>query len=287
MLLLNKFSRLKRIIGKYRSVLIAFSGGQDSAFLLKACALTLPADKILAVTAVSQTYPASELAGAKKIARQIGVRHKIIRTSELLNQRFVDNSFKRCYFCKQELFTRLKILAKRYRLAVVAEASSLSDQNDFRPGNIAKGELKVKSPLLEAGLRKADIRELSRRLGLSSWNKPSLACLASRVPYGIRINSSLLKRIEQAEAYLNRLGFQQVRLRHYQDLCRIEVGVKEIPRLCAQRKKIVKRLKAAGYHYVTADLQGYRTGSLNEVIPLWRKIQLRQARGAKQRKGAG
>ncbi len=266
MSLSDKLNRLKRIIRGYRSVLIAFSGGQDSAFLLKICALTLPAAKILAVTAVSQTYPQSELVAAKKLARQIGVRHKVIRTAELLNKNFTDNQLKRCYFCKQELFTKLKAIAKDSCLAAVVEASSLSDKKDFRPGRIAKRELKIKSPLVAAGLDKQDIRKLSKKLGLFSWDKPSLACLASRIPYGIKITVCLLKRIERAEEYLSGLGFKQVRLRHHGDLCRIEVNPEEIIKLCAQGQQIVKRLKAIGYNYVTADLQGYRTGSLNEVI---------------------
>lgn len=262
----DKLSRLKRVIRGYRSVLIAFSGGQDSALLLKACALTLPADKVLAVTAVSPTYPQSELAKAKILAKQIGARHRVIRTAELNNKQFTDNPLKRCYFCKRELFTELIALARRNQLSVVAEASSLSDRDDYRPGSIAKRQLKIKSPLVQAGLDKEDIRKLSRRLGLSSWNKPSLACLASRVPYGVSITAALLKRIDQGESYLNRLGFKQLRLRHHQDICRIEVGRDEIVKFASKHQQVVNRLKKLGYNYITLDLEGYRTGSLNEVI---------------------
>ena len=262
----DKLERLKRIIFAYKSVVVAFSGGQDSAFLLKICALMLPPDKILAVTAVSATYSSGELDKARILAQQIGARQKVIRTTELNNKNFTVNSPRRCYFCKQELFSKLIGIAKQNKLDFVLEASSLSDKLDYRPGNIAKQELKIKSPLIEAGFRKEDICRLSKKLGLTSWNKPSLACLASRIPYGVKITAKLLKRIDQAETYLNRLGFRQVRLRHHNALCRIEVDKSDIRRLLNKRHTIVKRLKDLGYNYITADLEGYRTGSLNEVI---------------------
>jgi uncharacterized protein len=226
----------------------------------------LPPDKILAVTAVSATYPQAELSKAKLLAKQIGVRLKVIRTAELKNKKFTANSIRRCYFCKQEIFSKLIVIAKQNKLKFVLEASSLSDKSDYRPGNIAKRKLKIKSPLIQAGFSKEDIRRLSKKLGLASWNKPSLACLASRIPYGTQITAGLLKRIDQAEGYLNSLGFRQVRLRHHQKLCRIEVEAADFPRLLSQRRRIVERLKKIGYHYITVDLEGYRTGSLNEVI---------------------
>jgi len=262
----KKLERLKRIISGYKSTLVAFSGGQDSAFLLKICALVLPPDKILAVIAVSATYPQSELSKAKILAKQIGARLKVIRTGELNNKKFTVNSTQRCYFCKQELFSKLIIIAQQQKIDFVLEASNLSDKLDYRPGNIAKRELKIKSPLIQAGFSKEDICRLSKKLGLSSWNKPSLACLASRIPYGVKITASLLKRIDRAERYLNSLGFRQVRLRHYNDLCRIEVNKSDIRRLLNKRRQIVKKLKGLGYNYITLDLEGYRTGSLNEVI---------------------
>ena len=266
MVLQDKLNVLKRIILAYKSVVVAFSGGQDSAFLLKICTLVLPADKILAVTAVSATYPKSELAKAKMLAKQIGSRFKVIRTHELGNKKFTTNSIRRCYFCKQELFSKLKIIAKQNKLDFVLEASSLSDRLDYRPGNIAKRQLRIKSPLIEAGLDKEDISRLSKKLGLSSWNKPRLACLASRIPYGTKITAPLLKRIDQAEAYLVEQGFRQLRLRHHNALCRIEVDKSDIRRLFNKRHLIVERLKRIGYNYITVDLEGYRTGSLNEVI---------------------
>jgi len=263
---LNKISRLKRLISSYESCVVAFSGGQDSGFLLKICSLVLPPDKILAVTAVSASYPESELAKAKILAKEIGVQLKIIKTCELKDRSFVDNSPKRCYFCKKELFTKLIRIAKKNRLKFVLEAGNLTDKKDYRPGNIAKEELKIESPLIRAGFDKKDIRNFSKKLSLPSWNKPSLACLASRIPYGTKITAGLLRRIDKAETYLASLGLRQVRLRHYNRLCRIEVKNNDLARLLSKRKKIIKKLKGLGYNYITLDLEGYRTGSLNESL---------------------
>lgn len=262
----EKLARLKRILLEMGSVVIAFSGGVDSAFLLKVASLALPKNKVLAVTAYSATYPKEELLFSKNIARAFGARHKIIRTYELKNKRFVSNPANRCYFCKKELFRKLKDIAKKSKLRFAADASNLSDKKDFRPGNQAKDELNIRSPLQEAGLNKEDIRKLSKALGLSTWNKPSLACLASRIPYGMRISSRLLARIEESEQFLKRLGFEEVRLRHYNGLCRIEVSKDDMPALIRQRNLIVEKLKRLGYNYVTVDLEGYRTGSMNEVL---------------------
>lgn len=262
----EKLARLEKILQKMDSVLVAFSGGVDSAFLLKVAAGVLPKDKILAVTADSSTYPREELFFSRKFTRKLGLRQRIIHTEEIKNPKFVSNPLNRCYFCKKELFSRLKGLAKENKLNFVVEASNISDKSDFRPGNIAKKEFKVRSPLEEAGFDKGDIRKLSRKLGLVTWDKPSLACLASRIPYGRKISKSLLGRINRAEAFLKRLGFKEVRLRHYDGLCRIEVLKSDIPRLVARRKQVVDRLKKLGYNYITIDLEGYRTGSMNELI---------------------
>lgn len=247
------------------SVLVAYSGGVDSTFLLKIAGDVL-GDKVLAVTAVSPTYTREELAHALSMAKALGIRHRIIRTYELKDKKFISNPINRCYFCKTELFSRLKTLAKKNKLNFVVDASNVSDKKDFRPGSIAKEELKIRSPLEEAGLTKEDIRRLSRQLGLATWNKPSLACLASRIPYGIRISGESLERINKAETYLRKIGFRQVRIRHYNGLCRIEVFKEDIPRLISKRNSIVEKLKRWGYKYVTLDLEGYRTGSMNEVI---------------------
>lgn len=262
----KKLSKLKKIILKMDSVLVAYSGGADSTFLLKVALEVLPKNKILAVTADSATYPKEELLFSKHIAKQLGARHKIINTRELENKKFISNPIKRCYFCKKELFSRLQEIAGINKLNFVADASNTSDKKDFRPGNQAKRELKIRSPLQEAGFNKEDIRLLSKKLGLVTWDKPSLACLASRIPYGSRISSYLLKRINNAEAYLKNVGFKQVRLRHYNGLCRIEVFKKDIPTLVKKRNLIVKKLRRLGYNYVTVDLEGYRTGSMNEVV---------------------
>ena len=266
MTLQDKLSELKRKIRGYKSCLVAFSGGQDSALLLKICALVLKPDKLLAVTAVSATYPQAELAKAKILARKIGARLRIIRTEELDNKKFSANSVKRCYFCKKELFSKLIRIAQQNRINFVLDASNLSDMLDYRPGSIARGEFKIKSPLADAGFSKEDIRNLSRKLGLASWNKPPLACLASRIPYGTKITAGILRQIDRAEEYLISLGFKQVRLRHYNGLCRIEVEQGDIGRLLGKREQVVRRLKDLGYNYITLDLEGYRTGSLNEVI---------------------
>jgi len=266
MVLAAKFIRLKKIIAGYESCLVAYSAGVDSTLLLKAALTVLPKDKVLAVTAVSETYPEKELAQAKSLARQLGARHKIIRTAELKNKKFTANPRIRCYFCKKELFSKLKLIAKKNNLNFVLDASNLTDKKDYRPGAIAKKELEVISPLAEAGFTKEDIRSLSKKLKLPTWDKPALACLASRIPYGTEITADLLKRIQQAEVYLTALGFFQVRLRHYGSLCRIEVPEKNIVLLARRRKEIINRLKKIGYNYITLDLEGYRTGSLHREI---------------------
>ena len=237
---MNKLAKLKRIISGYKSCLIAFSGGVDSSLLLKVASLVLPKNRLLAVTAISPTYPKSELSNARKIAFELGVRHKIIKTDELDNIKFINNPVNRCYYCKKELFSELNNIAKRCNLNFVLDASNISDKSDFRPGSIAKKELKIKSPLVEAGLSKDNIRKLSRKLKLKNWNKPALACLASRIPYGDKISAKFLKQVEKAERYLQELGFSHTRVRHYNDLCRIEVPQKDIKRLIGKQNLIIE-----------------------------------------------
>ena len=266
MTLEEKLTKLKKITSKYDSCLIAFSGGVDSTFLLKVASLILPKEKILAVTADSPLHPKEELLFAKRMARDMGIRHKVIKTDELKSKRFISNPINRCYFCKKKLFQILKDISLKFKLNYVIEASNLTDKTDFRPGEIAKKELNISSPLQEAGLTKEEIRKLSRRFGLLTWDKPSLACLASRIPYGNHISAQLLSRINKAEVYLKKLRFNQVRVRHYNGLCSIEVLENDIPRLLNRRNQVVNRLKNFGYKYVTVDLKGYRTGSLNEAF---------------------
>jgi len=260
-----KFKRLGSILKEMGSVLVAYSGGVDSTFLLKVASSVLPKDKILAVTANSPTYPNEELVFAKSMAKSLGVRHRVINTGELRNKEFSANPLKRCYFCKKELFSKLKDIASKSKLNFVLDASNVTDKTDFRPGSIAKKEFAVRSPLAEAGFTKDDIRFFSRKMGLVIWDKPSLACLASRIPYGTKITAGLLERINKAEVYLRQIGFKQVRLRHYDYLCRIEVLNNDLPRLLRKRNQVVDKLKRLGYNYITLDLEGYRTGSMNEV----------------------
>ncbi|MDD4980176.1 MAG: ATP-dependent sacrificial sulfur transferase LarE [Candidatus Omnitrophica bacterium] len=262
----KKLIRLKKIISNMQSILIAFSGGVDSTLLLKVSSTVLPKDKVLAVTASSATYPEEELLFSKSMAQRLGVRHKIIKTRELKDKRFTANPLNRCYFCKKELFSRLKAMARKFKLNFVADASNISDKKDFRPGNKAKEELRVRSPLQEAGFNKEDIRQLSRRLGLITWDKPALACLASRIPYGEKITPRILTRVNTAEGFLRQSGFKQVRLRYYNGLCRIEIPKEDIPRLMSRSNLIVAKLKRLGYNYITVDLEGYRTGSMNEIL---------------------
>lgn len=259
----KKLAKLKDIIRQMDSALVAFSGGVDSAFLLFVASGVLPRSKVLAVTATSETYPKEELAFSKRLARKIGVRHLVIKTNELKDKRFSFNPQNRCYFCKKELFSRLNDLAKKYKLNSVVDASSVSDKKDFRPGSIAKKELKVRSPLQEAGFIKEDIRKASKKLGLETHDKPSAACLASRIPYGTKISKELLNKINQAENYVRSLGFKQVRVRSYDKLCRIEVEKKDIARLIKTQERIVARLKKIGYNYITVDLEGFKSGSMN------------------------
>ena len=264
----EKFARLKEIFLSMGKVLVAYSGGVDSTLLLRAAKESLGEEHVLAVTALSPLYPDRELAGAKRMAQEMDVKHILIESNELEIDGFSKNPSNRCYFCKKELFEQMQNLARKETISFVVEGSTLDDEKDHRPGRRAIQELGIRSPLQEARFTKEGVRELSRTLGLSTWDKPSFACLASRFPYGEEITPEGLRMVDEAEDFLFSLGFKQVRVRHYQSLARIEVFPEEMSRLMngSLREKVVNRLKKIGYRYVTLDLQGFRSGSMNEVL---------------------
>ncbi len=265
-----KFESLKKSLKKMGKVLIAFSGGVDSSFLVKVALDALGKENVLAVTADSETYPRTELKEASHLARNLGLdgRHRIIHTSELKMKKFRENPAERCYYCKYELFSKLKRMARENKISYVLDGSNYSDRDDFRPGRKAINQLGVRSPLLESELTKEEIRDLSRKLKLPTWNKPAYACLSSRIPYGDDITPEKLNRIEKAETFLRSLGFGQLRVRHHDKIARIELDSKGFSRFAEEkvRQKVHRKLKGMGFTYVTIDLLGYRTGSMNEVL---------------------
>jgi uncharacterized protein len=265
--LLEKLNRLKNILADMGSAAVAFSGGVDSTFLLKVAHDVL-GDRCIGIVALSESYLPEEAEEARKLANQIGVECVFIETRELQNEQYASNPINRCYYCKKELFAKMFEVAASRGIKWLLYGANADDLGDFRPGSQAAKEVNARAPLVEAGITKAEIRELSRRLGLPTWNKPASACLASRVPYGTRITADILNRIASAERFLKQKGFTQVRVRHHSDIARIEVPREEFPRLLEgdTAAEIASKLKELGYVYVTLDLQGFRSGSMNEVL---------------------
>ena len=274
-IVLEKYKFLQSILGEMGSVAIGYSGGVDSTLLVKVAHDVL-GEKALAMIGKSETYPTREYEEAISIARRTGVRYVEVNTEETDVLKFQENPPDRCYFCKTELFGKLGEIAEQEGIAWIADGTITDDIGDFRPGMRAKSELNVRSPLLEAGLGKAEVREISRYLELPTWDKPAFACLSSRFPYGMGITKENLTKVDQAETILRDFGFRRFRVRfHDEQTARIEVDANDIRRFMENglREKIVAELKQLGFVYITLDLQGYRSGSMNEVLPVELKLQ--------------
>lgn len=264
---MNKLERLKEILRSYGSVAVAFSGGVDSALLLRAAKDAL-GDRAVAITAQAEAFPTHEKQEAVEFCKALGVRQIIVRVDAARIPGFRENPPDRCYLCKRHLFSRFLEEAAREGLAVVAEGSNMDDLGDYRPGLRAISELGIHSPLRDAGLTKAEIRAFSKELGLPTWDKPSYACLASRFVYGESITAEKLSMVDRAEQYLIDRGFRQMRVRLHGDLARLEVPPQDIAAITASplREEIYAEMKEIGFSYVTLDLRGYRTGSMNETL---------------------
>lgn len=247
-------------------VVVAFSGGVDSTFLLKVAREILGKDNVLAVIGESPTFPDDEVKHAIQLAQDFDVNYQLIKTNEFKDENFVCNSKDRCYYCKTELFSQLKKIATQKDIEHVLDGSNFDDKADYRPGNRAKSELGVRSPLMELSFTKADIRKYSQEMGLPTWDKPSYACLSSRIPYGTRITEENLHQVGEGEKYLKSLGFKQLRVRHHDHIVRIEVEPQAIAELLQLRDEVSKKFESLGYAYITLDLKGYRTGSMNEIL---------------------
>ena len=265
---MTKREKLEAIIRSRPRALVAFSGGVDSTLLLRVCRDVLGPENVVAVTGVSLTYTAEELATARRAARALGVEHALIETDELGCAAFAANPPDRCYHCKGELFDKILDLARRRGIDAIYDATNTDDLADYRPGRRATEERGILSPLLAAGFSKKDVRALSRELGLASWDKPANPCLASRFPYGTPITAETLDRVRAGERFIRRLGFPVVRLRHHDRLARIEVPAADFSRLMrpATARRIAVRLRSLGYFWIALDIEGFQTGSLNRAV---------------------
>jgi pyridinium-3,5-biscarboxylic acid mononucleotide sulfurtransferase len=259
----ERLRELEAIVVPYGSALVAFSGGVDSSLALAVAARALPKERVLAVTSNNETYLPSELDLARQFADSLGVDHLVINTRELDDPNYASNPTNRCYFCKSTLYSDLSRIAAERGYGCVVDGANADDEGDYRPGRKAAEELGVVSPLSVAGVGKAEVRELAKHLGLPSWDKPALACLSSRFPYGQEITPEKLSQVARAEEYLRARGFRQVRVRHHGEIARLEVGPEEMERAFALREEVSAELKEAGFLYVALDLSGYESGSLN------------------------
>jgi uncharacterized protein len=265
---MTKARRLEAVLKARPRAVVAFSGGVDSTLLLRVARDVLGAGNVVAVTGVSETYTADEKRAAARFARGLGVEHVLLETSELASDAFSANPPDRCYHCKRELLAKVLDLARARGIDAVYDASNVDDLSDYRPGRRALQESGVRSPLLEAGFTKRDVRRLSRRLGLATWDKPANPCLASRFPYGTSITPKALDRVRQGEAFIRGLGFPVVRLRHHGDLARLEVPAADRSRLLkpATARKVAAKLRSLGYLWTAVDIEGYTMGSLNRAV---------------------
>lgn len=261
-----KYEKLRMILHEMKSVVVAFSGGVDSTLLLKAALDELGSEHVLAVTADSETYPSSELEEAKKLANQLGVRHQVIETSELAIPGYQANGRNRCYFCRQNLFEKLLPVMEKYKFQNIVFGLIADDMSDFRPGVRAAKEYGVRGPLEEADLHKEEVRQLSKQLGLPTWDKPSFACFSSRIAYGEKITKAKLTKVQKSEAFLKQLGIRQMRVRTHGEIARIEVEPEDMGIVLEHNELITNQLKEYGYQYITLDLAGFQSGSMNQML---------------------